>query len=78
MSSAAAILPRALSRQLLLYRLMQRIKRHGSRRLNDLPAAMEKSMNSVELRRLWEEVEEAYDRDLRARRSTRCRGSGFC
>jgi SAM-dependent methyltransferase len=63
MSSAAAILPRALSRQLLLYRLMQKIKRHGSRRLNDLPAAMEKSIDSIELRRLWEEVEESYDRD---------------
>ncbi len=63
MSSAAAMLPRTLLRQLLIYKLGLRVKQHGSRKLTDVAASVEKSMDSVKLRKLWEDVSEEYDRN---------------
>ena len=63
MSSAAEILPRALSRQLLIYRLRQKVKRYGSQKLTELPAALERSMNGVKLRTLRQDVAEEFERN---------------
>lgn len=63
MPSATAILPRAVSRRLMIYQLGRKVKQHGSRTLTDLAADVEKSMDSDKLRRLWQEVSEEYDRN---------------
>ena len=62
-ASLAAMLPRGLSRQLSIYRLENRVKGYRSPQLKDLPAALEKSMDSGRVRRLWEEVREDYQRN---------------
>ena len=59
MASAAAI----FSRQLLIYKLRLKLKRHGSGILTDLPAVIEKSMDPTRMQKLWRDVGEEYGRN---------------
>jgi SAM-dependent methyltransferase len=63
MSSTTAILPRVFSRQLLIYRLGLKVKRLGSRKLTDLPAAIERSMDRSKMEKLWQDVCEEVGRN---------------
>lgn len=63
MPSAATSLPRALSRQLLLYRLGSKVKRHESPELSNLPAIVDRSMDTARMRALWQDVREEYKRN---------------
>jgi SAM-dependent methyltransferase len=63
MPGVAAIWPGAITQQWQFYRLGRKIKQHGSRRLADLPAAIEESMDSAKMERLWRDVREEYRRN---------------
>ena len=63
MSGAAAILPRAVSRQLLIYRLGSRVKRHRSQKLAGVPALIEASMDPNRMQALRHDVGAEFDRN---------------
>jgi SAM-dependent methyltransferase len=63
MSSIAAMMPRAFTRQLLMYKMGLRLKRQGSRKLMDLPAAMESRMDAGKMRQLWLDVEAEHQKN---------------
>ena len=62
MLSATEILPRSISRRLLLYQLERKVKQYDSQKLTNLPAAIEKSMDSAKMRKLRQEVGPEYEK----------------
>lgn len=62
MLNATEILPRSISKRLLLYQLGRKVKQHDSPKLTDLPAAIEKSMDPAKMRTLWQEVSPEYEK----------------
>ena len=63
MPGVTAIWPDAIAQQWRFYLLGRKLKQHGSRRLADLPAAIEESMDSAKLEQLRGDVQEDYRRN---------------
>jgi SAM-dependent methyltransferase len=62
MLSVTEILPRSISKRLLVYQLGRKVKRHESQKLKDLPAVIQKAMDPAKMRKLWQEVGPEYDK----------------